>query len=200
MISVRTIYSDDYTEHDLSQMIDLMNCNPNDLGTYDVTDWAKKPGCFLYVFLTQQRFTKDKGGVVLVEENGKLCGFSGFNRSDFHPEVYVLGVRTLIDSTARNKLLMSNYFIPTQLYYASKYAKLALFLFNPSNKNNLYYIHKKGKLNLFLQNKLGDLPIWSKLKSVDFLVNVNYTSQNALFIQIDDTFEFDWNTIRDQNV
>jgi len=196
MISKRTIYSDDYTEGDLRAIKDLLNSTYTGMLNYDTEDWNKKPYSFLYVFLQEKRFSRENGGLVLIEDNGWLCGISGFNRSSFDPNVYILGVRTLIGDKYKHQLMMSTYFVPEQLERIEGRAKMAVFLFDLDNQSSLYTFHKRGKLNLFLKNKLENLaPIWGNLRSVPFPVFVNNCYQNALYIKLDDSFEFSWSSL-----
>jgi hypothetical protein len=201
MIIQRTIYSDDYSTSDLKAIKDLLDSTYTGMLNYETENWETKPHSFLYVLLVEKRFSRENGGLVMVEDNGWLCGVSGFNRSAFNPEVYILGVRTLIRDEFKHKLMMSNYFVPQQLEEIRGKAKMVVFLFDLDNHSSLYTFHKKGKLNLFLKNKLDDLAtIWGKLQAVPFPVFINNCNQNALYMKIDDTFAFDWGQMRSPNV
>lgn len=196
-MNVRVIYSDNYLIEDIVKIKKLLNDNFDDNDNYATENWDNKPSSFLYIFLKSSRFAKGNGGVVLVEDEDKLCGISGFNRSDFHDDIYILGVRTLIDFSYRKNLFMSTYFVPTQLNLLKNSAKMVAFLFDIQDKFNLYSVFCSGKLNLFLFNKLEKFNhIWKNLKSLDYPVYINYTNQNVLYIKLDEKFDFDWKVLK----
>jgi hypothetical protein len=194
----RIIYGDSHTELDLVNIKNLIKRDAADSPNYSVENWEEQSSSFLNVFLKQQRFSRpNDGGLVLVEDGDKLCGISGFNRSEFSQHVYLLGCRTLVDSEFRHNLLMSRFFVPTQLEAVKNKAKLVTFTFDTSNKFSLFNIFTAGKLNLFLQNKLGDfIDMWDRLEAVPFPVRINNASQNVLFIRLDADFDYKWEKIR----
>lgn len=196
-MQVRTIYSDEHTENDIALIKQLLANNPNDLGIHDLEGWETKNSSFLYVFLKTNRFSKENGGVVLVEDNGELSGMSGFNRSDFDPAVFILGARTIIDQKFRHELYMSTYIIPAQMAHVSGQAKMILFLFDTDNPFSLYHVFVNSKLNLFLKDKLASFAaLYDGLTALPFPVTVNNTTQNVLYIKLDRAFDFDWNRIK----
>jgi hypothetical protein len=195
-MEMKLMYSDDYDQMELDAAIELCRKNP-DLPNYMIDEWEKKPGSLLYVFLKEKRFTRDKGGLLLLKENQKICGFSAFYQSPFHPDIYILGVRTLVSVEFRHNLLLSTYFIPKQLELIKGRAKLALFTFDTNKPNNIYNIFQKGRLNLFLKNKLSSFPHWENLKSVNYPVYIQNTLQNVLYLKLDQNFDYDWNLLRE---
>jgi len=201
-MEIKVIHSDQYTNKDIQDIKELLVKNPDNTGNYDVEDWENKNYTLLYVFFKLDRFNKENGGVVLVYDNDKLCGISGYHRSPFHDDVFMLGARTLIDHDYRHKLLMSSYFIPKQMELVNDRAKMAVFIFDKKNVFNLYDIYTSGKLNLFLKNKYKDFAhIWDNLKSVEFpIVIFQGDVHNALYINLDPNFNFDWESLRAQNV
>jgi len=196
----KIIYSDDHAPDDIARIKELFKNNITNLTNYEVDNWENFSNSFFYVFLTEQRFSKDNGGVVLITDGDKLCGISGFNVSSLDPNVYILGVRTIVDRAYRNKLLMSTYFIPEQLKQVSGKAKLVIFLFDTDNKFSLYTVFVTGKLNALLQNRLGDFSdLWGNLQSVPFPIKINHVFQNALYIKIDTAFVFDWELLKENH-
>jgi hypothetical protein len=200
-MNVRVIHSDKYLSEDIVKIKTLLCNNFEHNDNYAVDNWESKPSSFLYVFLKTDRFNKGNGGIILVEDGNKLCGISGFNRSDFHSDIYILGVRTLVDHDYRKNLFMSTYFIPAQIELIKNFAKMVIFLFDTQDKFNLYTVFCSGKLNLFLFNKLNKFDhIWGNLKSLDYPVYINYTNQNLLYIKLEEDFDFDWKTLKENNV
>ena len=197
-MKIKIIHSDEYTDTDITDINQLLINNPDDSGNYDVDDWDNKPHTLLYVFFKDYRFNSESGGLVLIYDNNRLCGISGYNRSTFNDNIYILGTRTIIDKKYRHRLLMSSYFIPTQIEQVKDKAKMVVFLFDDTNQFNLYDIFTSGKLNLFLKNRYTEfLHIWSKLKSVEFPITIyKGTVHNALYINIDPNYSFDWDNLR----
>jgi hypothetical protein len=201
-MNIKTIHSDSYTEQDIKDIINLLVNNHDGTGNYEVNDWENKNNTLLHIFFKQNRFNKTNGGIVLVYDGNILCGISGYNKSSFHNDVYILGARTLVDKDYRHKLLMSSYFIPTQIELIKDKAKMAVFIFDKKNTFNLYDIFTSGKLNLFLKNKYQEFAhIWDNLKTVDFpIVIFKGDVHNALYISLDSNFNFDWESLRAVNV
>jgi len=200
-MNVRVIYSNNYSSEDIKKIKTLLGNNFEHNDNYAVDNWESKPSSFLYVFLKTARFNEGNGGIILVEDDDKLCGISGFNRSDFHPDIYILGVRTLIDRDYRKNLFMSTYFIPAQIELIKNFAKMIIFLFDTQDKFNLYTVFCSGKLNLFLFNKLKEFDhIWGNLKALEYPVYINYINQNLLYIKLEKNFDFDWKTLKENNV
>jgi hypothetical protein len=199
---IKTIHSDSYTDKEIQDIINLCRSNYDESGNYSIDDWENKDNTLLSVFLKQKRFSKDNGGIVLIYDNQKLCGLSGYNKSNFNSDIYILGARTLIDKEYRHRLLMSSYFIPTQIDLVKDRAKMVVFIFDKNNVFNLYDIFTQGKLNLFLKNKYNDFAhIWDNLKAIDFPVIIyNGSVHNVLYINIDKAFEFNWETLKANHV
>jgi hypothetical protein len=193
-MELKLIHSDNFDENDLVQVIELCRRN-SDIPNYEVEDWQSKKNSFLHVFLKEKRFGQERGGVVLVRDGEKLCGFSGYYRSSFHRDIYLLGVRTLVNAHYRHKLLMSSHFIPKQIELVSGQAKLVAFTFDLNNVKNIYHVYQKGKLNHFLKNKMASFPYWDRLVSLDYPVLIQGTLQNVLYIKLDELFEFEWSTL-----
>jgi hypothetical protein len=201
-MKIKIIHSDDYTDNDINDIKELLINNPDESGNYDVDDWDNKPHTLLYVLFKDNRFNSERGGLVLIYDNNKLCGISGYNRSTFNSDVYILGARTIIDKEYRHRLLMSSYFIPTQIEQVRDRAKMVVFIFDKKNVFNLYDIFTSGKLNLFLKNKYQEFAhIWDNLKAVEFpIIIYKGTIHNALYINIDPDYSFDWDSLRANHV
>jgi hypothetical protein len=200
-MNIRVIYSNKHSEEDIKKIKVLLNDNFDFNDNYAVDNWGSTPNSFLYVFLKTSRFVEGNGGIILVEDGDKLCGISGFNRSDFHPNIYILGVRTLVDFNYRKNLFMSTYFVPAQIELIKNLAKMIVFLFDTKDKFNLYTVFCSGKLNLFLFNKLKKFDhIWGNLKALEYPVYINYTNQNLLYIKLEEDFDFDWKILKEKNV
>jgi hypothetical protein len=201
-MKIRTIHSDKYTQQDIDDIVELLSTrNTKDIN-YDIQDWESKPYTLLHVFLNTTRFSSKNGGLLLVYQNEKCCCVSGYNRSEFNSDIFILGARTYIDPKYRHQLLMSSVVIPNQLEKILGVAKMAIFLFDRRNEFNLYDIFVSGKLNLFLKNKYYEFRnIWDNLQAVEHPISI-YTgiTQNALYIKLDRDFEFDWLTLKATNV
>lgn len=193
----RIIHGDSHTQQDIDDIIELLSSQESG-ENYSVNNWWKKPHTLLYVLLKSNRFNLVNGGLVLIYDNDLLCAVSGYNRSDFNPEVYILGSRTIIKKNYQHQLIMSSLMIPAQLEQVKSVAKMVMFLFDVKNEFNLYTIFVSGKLNQFLKNKLNTFDsLWNNLKACEYPVSIfSSTVQNALYIKLDEEFIFDWDQIK----
>ena len=201
-MKIKIIHRDSFTQQDMDDLLRLLSTrDANDIN-YDVEDWESKSHTLLYSFLKTPRFCSDQGGLMLAYDNEQCCCVSGYSRSNFNSDVFILGGRTYIDPQYRHQLLMSSVIIPSQLEKIFGVAKMAVFLFDRKNEFNLYDIFVSGKLNLFLKNKYYKFrDIWDNLQAVPHPISI-YTGiiQNALYIKLDPEFEFDWMKLEANNV
>jgi hypothetical protein len=100
-------------KNDIEKIVNL--CSQfRDLENYSDVNWENNPKCLLYKLLKTNIFSQDHGGLTLLYDNNEIVHLSGFNRSEFHPEVFICGVRTLTRKDYRHKFLMSTYAVPVQ--------------------------------------------------------------------------------------
>lgn len=194
----KIIHGDRYTDQDIADIIDLLSTRGEGDINYDTDEWESKPHTLLYALLKTGRFNSPDGGLAVGYHDGQITCVSGYNRSHFNPDIFILGSRTYIHPDHRHQLIMSSGMVPYQILQIRDIGKMGVFLFDRKNKFNLYDIVVSGKLNLFLKNKLGDFDhLWNNLQALPHPISIwPGVVQNALYIKLDPDFYFDWNTIR----
>lgn len=185
---IKLVYSKNLDNTSYNDILEL--CSKNQENTNYSTDWKKHPNSILYALMEQNRFSKENGGMVLLYTDEKLIATSGYNRSHFDDNVFLLGGRTLVDKKYRNNQLISSYIIPTQINESKKLnAKVVAFTFDVSNKFSLYNVFINNKLNLVLKNNF--FGIYEKLQALNYPVNIYNTDQNVLYINLEN-YSYDW--------
>lgn len=185
---VKIVYSQHVDSSSYNDILDL--CKNNQENTNYSVDWENHTNSLLFALINQNRFAKENGGMVLLYNQQKLIGVSGYNRSPFNDNIFLLGSRTLVDKENRNNQLVSSYIIPTQISESKKLgAKICAFTFDVSNKFSLYQVFINSKLNLLLHNKI--FSIYENLKALEYPVNIYNTEQNVLYIELEN-YTYDW--------
>jgi hypothetical protein len=197
---LKLIHGDSLSNEEFEMIKDFCSKN-RDLENYTDIGWKEKPYTLLYKLKNTDEFYKGRGGFYLLIKDGAIIHITGFNRSQFHPEVYICGVRTLTDKEHRHNLLMSNFTVPAQhKEICSLGGKMVIYCFDTANKFNLYHIVKNKKFNLFLKNKQNDYEteeVYKDLVPHDNIVKINYTRHNVLYKLLDKNFVFDWSLIEE---
>lgn len=198
----KTIHGSDCPADDVEVIIDLLSTR--DVGdiNYDTDNWENKPNTLLYALLKTGRFNRPNGGLVVGNHDGRCVCVSGYSRSHFNSDIYILGSRTYIHPHYRHQLVMSSAMIPYQINQISGVGKMGIFLFDRKNRFNLYDIVVSGRLNLFLKNKYSNFsPLWDNLRALSHPISIwPGVVQNVLYIKLDPQFDFDWTTLKASNV
>lgn len=160
--------------------------------------WAQQPddkNTLLYLLDHTDRFSKN-GMYQVLFDNGTVVACSGAYTSEFSKEVAILGVRTWVHASHRNKLIARNFLLPIEKQWAvNRSHKAVMLTFNEYNRN---------LLNLFLRKRAGmSVPArdtkhfgHSGIHTVDHAINVQYTKQYAIYEKLDPDFCFDWESIK----
>ena len=191
---INIVYSKQLEKNSYNDILEL--CKNNGENTNYSVDWKNHNNSLLYALMNQDRFANGNGGMILLYDSQKLIAISGYNRSPFDSNVFLLGGRTLVDKTYRNNQLISSYIIPTQISESKKAgAKVIAFTFDVSNKFSLYHVFVNGKINLLLKNKL--FGIYENLQALEHPVNIYNTLQNVLYIELEN-YKYDWTQLHRQ--
>lgn len=105
------------------------------------TDWENSPASLMYCLLEEKRFSQERGRLYLLYHGDRLVALNGIYRSDFHPEVFIGGVRVFTlpeyrtrDVFARGTFAHSDHIFPEQLAWArTQGAKMFWLTFNDHN-------------------------------------------------------------------
>lgn len=185
---IEIVYSKKINNSSFYNILEL--CKNNQENTNYSIDWKKYPNSILHALIEQDRFSKENGGMVLLYNNRKLIALSGYNRSPFDYNIFLLGSRTLVDKDYRNNQFISSYIIPTQINESKKLgAKICAFTFDVTNKFSLYNVFINNKLRLLLKNKIFDS--YENLQALNHTVNIYNTEQNVLYIELEN-YKYDW--------
>lgn len=182
------VHSDSLNSNHYDDIVKLCINNPENTN-YSI-DYEKHTNSLLYALNKQERFSINNGGLILLYKDTTLVACSGYNKSPFDNNIFLLGGRTLVDKKFRNNQLLSNYIIPKQVECSRKLlAKIVAFTFDIENKFSLYKVYKKGKLNYLLHNNFSDL--YKNLVALDFPVNIYNTEQYVLYMKLEE-YTYDW--------
>jgi hypothetical protein len=194
-MKIKIIHSDHYNDSDIQDLIEIQK-NNQEHENYISLDWENKPNTLLHVFIKQQRFAKNHGGLILLyNHDDRLITVSGYNRSSFDKDVFIGGVRTLVDRDYRHQLLLSKHIIAVQLESIKKMlGKIVAFTFDVNNISSLYHIYRKNKIRVVLQN--NKFNYYDNLQILEYPVQINNCLQNVLYIKLDENYDYDWSRLR----
>ncbi|MBY0554288.1 hypothetical protein K2P97_07150 [bacterium] len=165
-----------------------------------VEGWQNQTSSLLYLLQIEKRFMPSIGGLqLLLTSDNAIVAVSGYYRSDFHPSIYIMGVRSWVLKEHRFNLLIAQYLLPYQLEkIKARAADAAIISFNESTSSFAKLIERSNKnsdapLKFFFGENYPDIykdmRLWKdpvKIKNVKQWILIKKLSQN----------EFDWNSIR----
>lgn len=203
MIETKLVHSNTISDLDNQRLLEFCS-NFRDLENYSDVDYSNNNRSLLYKFHHTDIFTSNRGGLVLIYNSGRLVQVSGYNRSDFHPDIFICGVRTITLPEFRHNLYMSTYNVPLQTQLVTELGgKMMVYCFDTSQSKSVYNLVVNNKFNLFLRNRGSEFTdhalIYRDLTALEFPVWINYTLQNVLYKLLDPDFKFDWSTITVNN-
>ena len=112
-----------------------------------VEGWQNAPSCLLYILNIEKRFSRHNGGLqLLVNDQDVIMAISGYYRSDFAPEIYIMGVRSWVLKEFRHNLLIADFLLSYQLSEIKKRkAHFAIITFNESTLAFAKLIERSNK-------------------------------------------------------
>lgn len=163
------------------------------------TDWETNAHTLPYILTNTNRFDGNNGEFFILYENDKIVACGGVYISDFNKDVAIAGVRTWVSKDYRHLALNKDYLLVEHKKWAiDKNIKMIALSFNNYNKNII---------QIFKRNRLGEKPgrinsrepknmFYNGLHEVSFPVTIQYTPQWVIYEKIDDSFDFDWKTLK----
>lgn len=151
MMHVEVMYSDEYTEDQLSRLEKFCTLAGQESKqaasvNMDSRHWEQNNASLLYLFLKEGRFSRSQGGLYTLLNDGEMIAVSGFYRADFHPEVFVFGVRSWVLKEFRLNLVVAENLLPEQLKEIEiRGGKAAILSFNESTKAFAKLIERSNK-------------------------------------------------------
>lgn len=191
------------TANELSDLVafcrEVEQSSPDIATNWKVTDWQLEPASLFHVLLIQKRF--DTGGLCLLYENQKIIAISGFYKSDIHPDIHIFGARAWVLKEKRMNLLIAENILPVQIeMMCHNQAKMGLITFTDRTKRFAELIKRsnenyvEGKPLFFFGDRYPQL--YRDMIMLEFPITVNHVKQWALVKKFDQSFDFDFNTIR----
>lgn len=163
-----------------------------------VEDWESNPSSLLYLLMIEKRFSKSCGGLQLLVEDNEIIAVSGYYRSDFSAEIYLMGVRSWVLKKQRFNLLVASHLLPFQLKQIEiRGGCSAAISFNESTKSFGKLIERsnrnsEAKLKFFFGENYPE--IYKDMILWDRPVRIKNVKQWVLIKKIK-LSDFDWNSI-----
>ena len=157
-------------------------------------DWETKKNTLPYLLEKTDRF-RIGGFYQILFESEDVIACSGVYTSYFCKDLAILGTRTWVHKDHRHRLIVRDHLLPVEKAWAIREGYKAVALtFNEYNKN-LIKLWRRMRLG---ENRPKIQPHNFGFKSqiVEFPVEIQYTKQWVIYEKLDETFEFDWNSIR----
>lgn len=178
----------------LLRMASLEKEQPAHSNMYD-DDWRNKPNTLLYILENTDRF-KINGFFHVIFDSDIAVACGGAYTSEFSNDVAILGTRTWIHKDYRHKLITRDYLLPEEKAWAIKNNyKMIVLTFNEYNKN-LRKLWVRQRLGENRPERTEKHFGYNNAYAVEYPVNIQYTKQYVLYEKLDNSYEFDWSTIR----
>ena len=160
-------------------------------------DWENANNTLPYLIYKSNRFRNNNGDMfLLLTEAGGIIGNSGVNVSEFDQYVALGGVRTWLKKEYRGNVIIGRYVLPHQLSWCElRGLKTIALTFNEYNKRLLPYFRRSGA-GIKKNRKPGSL-FYNGQFVVDYPVIINYTTQWVIYHKINEEYEPNWCSIRD---
>jgi hypothetical protein len=159
-------------------------------------DWQNQTHTLPYIVFIVKRFSEPNGELFLLKDGDTIIGCSGVYKSEFSKDICIAGVRTWITKEYRNHSLVRDYFLTAHKEWAINNGfKLIALTFNEYNKN-IIKIWKRTRLGESRVPRELHHMFYKNFNEVAFPITVQYTKQWAIYEQLDEDFNFDWQTIR----
>jgi len=162
-------------------------------------NWESNVHTLPYILTNTKRFDSINGEFYIVYDNNKIIACGGVYISEFDPAIAIAGVRTWVGKDYRHLSLNKDYLLVEHKKWAVNInMKMIALSFNEYNKNII---------QIFKRNRLGEKSgrinsrepkniFYNGLNEVQFPVTIQYTPQWVIYEKIDDTFDFDWSTLK----
>ena len=162
-------------------------------------DWNTKNYTLPYILTNTKRFDGVNGEFFILYDKDKIVACSGVYISDFNKDIAIAGVRTWINKGYRHLILNKDYLLVEHKKWAiNNNIKMISLSFNEYNKN-IIQIFKRNRLG----EKIGRINsrephhmFYGGLHEVNFPVIIQYTPQWVIYEKLDDSFDFNWESLK----
>ncbi len=178
----------------------LKSINTNDPASENMwdDDWENKNHTLPYILEKTDRFKGDRGEFHIVFDDDKIIACGGVYISSFSKSIALVGTRTWVDKSYRNKLIMREVLLPRQKAWSIEHdCKIAAISVNEYNKNLLIPFKRirLGEDKNRMMDRQEHHLFYNGAIEVEFPVTIQYTKQWVLYELLDPCFIFDWSII-----
>lgn len=162
-------------------------------------NWQTENSTLLFILEYTNRFKELNGDFHIIFDQDRIIGCGGVYKSSFDKSLCFAGTRTWLDVEYRNKSIIRDFLLPIHKEWAlDNNCKAIALCFNSHNKNIIETFKRTrfGESSERIKNRKPRNLFYNGLNIVPFSVNVQYTEQWVIYESIDDTWDFDWNTIK----
>jgi hypothetical protein len=161
--------------------------------------WQTKPECLPYILSFTNKFKDSKGDFHIIYDGNNIVGCGGVCLSSFNRYIALGGVRTWVSEKYRNKSILKEHLFPYHKAWAidNSCRQIAL-SFNNYNKNII---------TVFKRARLGEDPsrsqrtekhlFYTGIHEVSHAVLIQYTPQWVIYEKLDQTWNFNWATLKE---
>lgn len=163
------------------------------------SDWQKMPNTLPYILTQTDKFTGDNGEFYLLFDNEKIIAVGGVQLAHFNNKIAVAGIRTWVEKTQRNKMLVAKYLLPAHKAWAvAQGCKQIALTFNQYNRNlaKVFTRIRAGEAGDRISKRTSDMMFYNGVTELDFTVCIQYTPQWVIYEQLDPDWQFNWRAIR----
>ena len=162
-------------------------------------DWESNVHTLPYILTNTTRFDGSNGNFFILYDNDKIVACGGVYVSDFNKDIAIAGVRTWVKKDYRHLALNKDYLLVEHKKWAiDKNMKMIALSFNDYNKN-IIQIFKRGRLGEKpgrINNREPKNIFYNGLQEVKFPVTIQYTPQWVIYEKLDNSFDFDWESLK----
>ena len=162
-------------------------------------DWETNVHTLTYILTNTKRFDGTNGEFYILYNDSKIVACGGVYISEFSKDIAIAGVRTWVKGEYRHLSLNKDYLlVEHKKWTISKNIKLLALSFNDYNKNII---------QIFKRNRLGEKSgrinsrephhiFYNGLHEVNFPVTIQYTPQWVIYEKLNDSFDFNWESLK----
>jgi hypothetical protein len=161
--------------------------------------WETNVHTLPYILTKTKRFDSINGEFYILYDNNTIIACGGVYVSEFSKDIAIAGVRTWVNKQYRHLNLNKDYLLVEHKKWAlDKNMKMIALSFNEYNKNiiQIFKRNRLGEKTGRINSRESKNIFYNGLNEVIVPVTIQYTPQWVIYEKIDDTFEFDWSTLK----
>lgn len=162
-------------------------------------DWETNVHTLPYILTNTTRFDGIDGEFFILYDNDKIVACGGVYISEFSKDIAIAGVRTWVSKEYRHLALNKDYLLAEHKQWAiDKQIKILALSFNDYNKNiiQIFKRNRLGEKTGRISSRQPKNMFYNGLHEVEFPVTIQYTPQWIIYEKLDDSFDFDWESLK----